>query len=490
MKKFFPFILVFIILIPVFICVGCSNDKKISDYSIILTYDDVNNTAEANTIVNYINNSENALSFIKFHLYPNAFSEEADGSVCTTVNEVKTYPNGKSWGGIDISKVSVNGALTDFEFEECANTILTVPLGFELFPDETVKIQIEYKLTLPNANHRFGYGENTVNFGNFYPIVCVYEEKKGFITDPYVSNGDPFYSEIANYSLSISYPCDYTIACSGDNIKTSENGDFITTTFISNKVRDVSFILSDKFSSLKGKSNDTDIYYFYYSDQDPQGSLDTAIKALNFYSDSFGDYPYSSLCVVETNFVHGGMEYPRLVMISDALVEEDYDYVISHEIAHQWWYGVVGNDEFNEAWIDESLTEFSTALFFGAHKEYGLNYNQIIDGANSNYKFFLKIYKKINSEVDTSMLRSLIDFKTEPEYVNNIYTRGIIMFDTLKQQLGDKKILSILKSYFKNFSYQNVSTEQFVAFFSKKSGTDLEKFFDSWLNGKVVFIVE
>ena len=64
------------------------------------------------------------------------------------------------------------------------------------------------------------------------------------------------------------------------------------------------------------------------------------------------------------------------------------------------------------------------------------------------------------------------------------------MFDTLKQQLGDKKILSILKSYFKNFSYQNVSTEQFVAFFSKKSGTDLEKFFDSWLNGKVVFIVE
>src|SRR5699024_2251727 len=127
---------------------------------------------------------------------------------------------------------------------------------------------------------------------------------------------------------------------------------------------------------------------------------------------------------------------PRLVMISDALVEEDYDYVIAHEIAHQWWYGVVGNDEFNEAWIDESLTEFSTALFFGSHKEYGLNYNQIIDGANSNYKFFLKIYKKINSEVDTSMLRSLIDFKTEPEYVNNIYTRGIIMFDTLKQQLG------------------------------------------------------
>ena len=490
MKKISAFLLLLIFALPCVFFVGCEKEPSLNSYNIVLTYDHETKTAECSSVVEYVNNSENSLKEVKFHLYANAFSEEADGAVCSTANEAKTYPNGKSYGSIEVSAVYVNGAVTEFEYDGKADMLLKVPLSEELFPDEKVKIEIDFTLTLPNALHRFGYGDNAVNFANFYPIACVYENGVGFKTDGYVSNGDPFYSDVANYNLTVSYAKTLKIACGGDKIKTSDNGKFLTTTFVSEKVRDVSFVLSEKFEHLSAKAGNSTVDYFYYSDENPQASLDIAVKAVNFYSDKFGDYPYSNLAVVETGFVHGGMEYPRLVMISDDVKGEDYGYVIAHEIAHQWWYAVVGNDEFSSSWLDESLTEYSTALFYENHPEYGIEYSGLIEGADQTYKHFLKVYGKIIGEVDTSMCRTLSEFNTEPEYVNNIYTRGILMFDALRSDIGEKKLYSCLKGYFKEFAYKNVTPDEFINFFSSKSGRNLEKFFDSWLNGKIVMIYD
>lgn len=488
MKKLSIFFVCLIFIAPILFISGCEEKSQRSAYQLVLTYDDQTQTAQGACVIDYFNNSENAFDNLMFHLYANAFSQQADGSVCKPSNEDKTYPNGKSYGGIEISSVKIDGNAVDFSLEGEADMLLDVPLQTQLFPDEKVKVEIDFSLTLPNANHRFGYGENAVNFANFYPIACVYEDGKGFMQDGYISNGDPFFSEVSDYTVSVSYPQEYILACGGDSLKTHQNGKFITSTFSANNVRDVSFVLSKNFKKLSQKCGDVTIDYFYYADEDPQGSLDTATKAVKFYSESFGEYAYSNLAVVQTNFVHGGMEYPRLVMISDTVSGEDCDYVIAHEIAHQWWYGVVGNDEYNEAWLDESLTEYSTALFFEKYPEYNLTYQQIINGAEGNYKFFLQIYTKIEGEVDSSMLRPLDEFATEPEYVHNIYTRGILMFDTLRSQIGAKKLMATLKGYYKKFAYQNVSSEEFVAYFSSKAGRNLEKFFDSWLNGEVKFV--
>lgn len=487
MKKLW-LLLCLVLISPALFLSGCGEEQALNSYALVLTYDDETKSAQGACAVDYVNISNNAFDSVLFHLYSNAFSQEGEGLVCSTSNEAKTYPNGKSYGGIEITSVKVGGSEAEYSVEGEAGMLLNVKLLQQLFPDERVKIEIDFVLTLPNANHRFGYGDNAVNFGNFYPIACVYEEGEGFMDEGYIANGDPFYSNVANYSVTVSYPKNFKIACSGDNLKTGENGQYLTTTFNANNVRDVSFVLSQNFNVVSANSGDCQIDYYYYDDADPQGSLDTAVKAVQFYGESFGEYPYSSLAVVQTNFVHGGMEYPRLVMIADTVSGVDYDYVIAHEIAHQWWYGVVGNDEYHEAWLDESLTEFSTALFFENYPEYNISYNQIISGAEENYKFFLQIYDKIQGEVDSSMLRALNEFSTEPEYVNNIYTRGILLFDTLRSEIGDKKLLSTLKGYYKEFAYQNVSSSEFIAYFSSKAGRNLEKFFDSWLNGKVEFV--
>ncbi len=479
-----------IFLTPFVFLVGCQSGEQSQKnlYSIDLIYDEVNHSAEANLAIDYVNTSQTALNEIYFHLYPNAFSEEGEGSVCSQANEIKTYPNGKSYGGIEIKSVVIAGEKTDYNLKGEYDSHLVVMLPEKLFPDEKVQIYIEFNLILPNANHRFGYGDNAVNFANFYPITCVYREGQGFATEPYSPNGDPFYSDCADYKITITYDKNLIIACSGDEVLTEEKGETKTTKISCYNVRDYAFVLSDKFLIKSEKVQNTTISYYYYDDQDAESSLNTAKNALITFSEMFGEYPYSSFAIVQTNFVYGGMEYPQLVMISDLLKGDDNDYVIVHETAHQWWYGVVGNDEYNESWLDESLTEYSTALFFEKNQDYDISYSQMVSGARSNYNLFLKTYKSIKGSVDTSMNRALDEFETEPEYVNNIYVRGIIMFDTLKSQIGEKKFLNALSGYYSKFKFKNATTADFIATFEEKCGRQMEGFFNSWLLGEVVFI--
>lgn len=490
MKKIIAIFFCFAAFVCVVFLAGCGETNSLTNYEIVLTYDDETKSAQATTTVDYFNASNNALSCVKFHLYPNAFSEKGDGMVVNAASVAKAYPNGKSYGGAEVSSVKVGGNAADWTYEGDADTFLCVSLTEKLFPDERVKIEISYSLTVPNTNHRFGWGENAVNFANFYPIACTYREGDGFCTDDYMANGDPFYSDVANYSVTICCPKNMTLAVGGDSALTHENGEIQTTTYTSKKVRDVAFVLSQNFNLASAKAGKTSVDYYFYDDDEAEASLQIAVEAVEFFSEKFGEYPYSNLAVVQTNFVHGGMEYPRLVMISDAVNGEDYGYVIVHEIAHQWWYGVVGNDEYNEPWLDESLTEYSTALFYENHDEYDIRYESIINGANDTYKFFLKIYSSVVGEVDTSMNRAINEYATEPEYVNNIYTRGIIMFDALREVIGERKFYACLQSYYDNFAYKNAMAEDFISTFCDKSHINLNGFFDSWLGGKVEFVLE
>ena len=133
-----------------------------------------------------------------------------------------------------------------------------------------------------------------------------------------------------------------------------------------------------------------------------------------------------------------------------------------------------------------SLTEYSTALFFERH-DYGLNYDDIIAGADSTYRLFVDVYSNVLGDVDESMNRNLGEFETEPEYVNCVYTKGVLMYDSLRKTLGDSKFFKCLKDYFENFRYKNASGADLINSFSSSSHRNLEGYFSSWLNGEVIF---
>ncbi len=460
-----------------------------STYTMQLSFDENSNTLTGRQTIDYVNTSDNMFTSLPFHLYPNAFREGSKTPVVSTANKAEAYPNGESFGQIEITSVKyIDKSPANFEICGKDNNILNVILQEELYPEESTQLEISFITTLPNINHRLGFGENTINFGNFYPVVCVYEEGVGFSQNPYHSNGDPFYSECADYYVSIEYSSNFTIASGGEITESTQKEDKNLTQIKGENIRDFCFVLSKKFDKVSMQIDDVEVNYFGYAgDENLQVCLQTSVDAISTFQEMYGKYPYNQISIVKSNFVHGGMEYPNIVLISDKITaQNDINYVIVHELAHQWWYGLVGNDQYNHAWIDEGLAEFSTLLFFERHESYAENPQLLVENAIQSYKLFEKVYTKVAGSVDGTMQRPLCDFNTEPEYVQCVYTKGLIMFDCLREGIGEKKLLQTLKYIVKLYSYKTISSAEFIACFADKCGKSMEGFFQSWLDGRVV----
>ena len=385
MKKYLFFVFLFCIS---FSLTGCglstinSVSKQISTYEMDITYNDQEKKLEVVETLNYVNKTDYTFEKLCFHLYPNAFREGSLLSVVSLNSYTSAYSHGTSYGSIDILSVkNKEDNAYSYELSGYDENILQVNLDSKLFPEDTIIIIITFDIWIPNVNHRFGYGENAINIANFYPIACIYENGQ-FMEKPYSSNGDPFYSEMANYEVCITYPEYLTLASTGLQEKTTLLEDYKTTKITAKTVRDFAFVMSDKFEVVKTEYEETKVYYYYYDDVNYEKSLQTSALALKTYSELFGKYPYSTLSVVQTNFVHGGMEYPNLVYISDSLNSyKDYTNVIVHEIAHQWWYNMVGSNAYDNAWQDEGLTDYSTALFYEFNPNYEIDSNEIMQNA-------------------------------------------------------------------------------------------------------------
>lgn len=489
MKKFLAILLILFLSLPICACKKKDNLDKLSanitTYEINLTLDVDTNSASAKQTIYYINNTDSILKNIKLHLYPQFFEQGTTDKIVPSTKMNNTYPNGISYAEFNIDRVLVEEIDKPIIYESEFDSILNVELNSSLLPDENVKIYFEYSFVLPNCNHRFGYGNNTFNLANFYPIICVFENGT-FNTNGYNANGDPFYSEMANYCVNITLDKQYIVASTGK--KTSENieNGIKNISFNAKMVRDFALVVSDNFQVLNQQYNNTNIEYYYFSDTHPNSSLQAGVDAIKTFSKLFGDYPYDTFSIVECDFVYGGMEYPNLVMISsDISNEDDYLNVIIHETAHQWWYGMVGNDEYNYPWLDEAITEFSTILFYDNNKGYNFNHKSMVNISKENYTLFISVYEDVLGPIDTSM-RAIDQYKTEPEYTYCTYVKGVLMFESLYQLIGEKDFCNSLKYYFENNKYSNATPQDLISAFEATTKQNLSNFFNSWTKGKVI----
>lgn len=489
MKKFTTLFLVMCVAVLSF--AGCSTSlerkiekksKNLTNYYMDINYD--NYSLNVNQTIDYVNSSDVNFDKIYLHLYANNFSYGATNSPVSALNTAKAYPNGFSEGNIKINGLSVDGEMQSPKISGQDYDILEVEVG-KLAPLDRVEISLSYVVTIPNCLHRFGYGDNTINVANFYPIVAVYDGEWNL--DSYHSNGDPFYSDVANYYVNITAPTELTLAHTGDEQSQSQANNVTTYEITAKVVRDFAFVLSDKFSVAHAKCGDVDVKYYYYDDDNFSQSLQSAVDSISTFNKLFGEYPYKSYSVVKSNFIHGGMELPNLVLISDSVSDyNDYVNVIIHETAHQWWYGVVGNNEFDYGWLDEGLTDYSTALFYKYNPSYGVDFEQIMKNTTNSYVNFVEVYTKILGSVDTTMNRSLNEYDTEPEYVYMAYVKGALLFESLRESVGEEKFLAVMQKYYKDYEFSNVTPDDLVGEFEKYLGYGMQGFFSSWIDGKVV----
>ena len=304
MKKF---ICLFLCVLCVNFGAGCAkNNAVLSEYDIVLT---LNNdmTVDGQMTLNYVNDTNYKLKNLEFMLYPNAFSKGAEIKPIYLEYFDQAYESGLSYGGIEINEVKVDNKAANFTVKNGKNSVLSISLFSELKSGQSVQIFIDFSLTLPCVNHRFGYGKNTVNLTGFYPILCPYENGK-YYESIYYPSGDPFYSNVANYKVSLTVPSEYIIASSMSATLVETLQNFTTYSYKRDSVREVAFILSKNFNIVKSSENGTQISYYYFNDNLAETSLIAAKQALLYFSKKYGKYPYDEYVFCEADFIYGGME--------------------------------------------------------------------------------------------------------------------------------------------------------------------------------------
>ncbi|WP_455543535.1 M1 family metallopeptidase [Intestinibacter sp.] len=446
------------------------DDKQINNYIIDVIFNDKDKIIECNHNITYVNNTGRTLDKLYMHIYPNAF---LDSKICPFEKEEmdQAYPNGFNKGYIDILNILNGDSKLKYNIEGDKNDILEVELDKKLQKGEKYSIDIKYKVKLPNCLGRFGYGEDTINITNWFPIACVYDEK-GWNLESYSAIGDPFYSDTSNFTVNILVPSKYEIASTGSIIE--EKKDKYRNKKLyklqAKKVRDFAMILSDKFIINKSVYGKTSIITYSLNKDLAVETNKIAKESIRVFSELFAEYPYDIYSVVASDFFIGGMEYPTLVMIDKTLYNKNskflLEYVIAHETAHQWWYSIVGNNEVSEPWLDEALTEYSTILYF--ENKYGKEVSdkllQTMEVQSENYR-------------GEDMFKSTNEFNCSSEYSINVYTKGALIFNEIRKEVGDKIFFETLQEYCESYKFQNVNGTQFMKLWKDK-GVDINKIVD------------
>jgi len=482
MKKLLPLLLV--VLICVVGMVGCTDyvqkaATNCNNYTIVAGYDDGNHVLSAVQTVSFTNPTDVALDCVKFHVYANCYGEDCPPIVPNSSHD-DAYYNGESYGGATIDSVKVDDVAVAFVIEGDACSVLSVPLATPLMRGKSVQIQLVYEIALANVAHRLGYGDNTVNLGNFYPVLCHLDEG-GFVTTPYYSVGDPFVTPVANYDVTLTLPTGFVVASSGDLVSAQAQQDQTTYVYKARAIRDFAMVLSTKLSHVSADANGVTVNYYYFADDNPQNTLATAVGMVKFLSKNVASYPYNQLSVVEADFCFGGMEYGNLVMVASG--SSDYLTATAHEVAHQWFYGVVGNNQVQHAWMDEGLCEFVTLLYMDKHQNQPLA--TAIKQLYKSYVTYVDVLTNYYGRVDVSF-KSLDKYKNDTEYVYVNYVRGCLLFYTVYDNVGEARFFNSLASYFDQCKLTLATPQQMIDCFCKASRKDVSGIFSAFINGKDV----
>ncbi|MGW2718441.1 M1 family aminopeptidase [Streptomyces sp. NPDC001492] len=339
-----------------------------------------------------------------------------------------------------------------------ACTALQITLPTPLAQGQSATIGFDLGITVPSGADRFGHDGAFNNIGNALPVLAV-KDGSGWHLDPYTNNGESFYSLAADFKVTLDHPSTLLVPATGTSTDTPGSSGRTVTTATASKVRDFAWA-AGPFSKISGTSAAGTAINIYsvsgISSSDAQSMLSTAKSAVDAHAARFGAYPYGELdAVIDNNYWFGGMEYPGFVL---DLVSTT---ALTHEIGHQWWYGIVGDDEYNSPWLDEAFTDYATDLALGKS---GTNCWNSVSWASSTEK------------ITNSM--AYWDAHSS-RYSTVVYGYGKCALHDLRRLIGDTAMTKLLKDYATSHWYGVSTTAEFKAAAQAATTTDLTSFWST-----------
>jgi len=379
-------------------------------------------------------------------------------------------------GDINVSQVLLDGQSVTPDFSK---GLMRIPLADELVPGDSIIFHIEFVITVPTLGGDFyygifGYNNGILSLAHAYPTILVYNER-GWNNQTPDLDGDPLFSDISFYLVSVDAPSELTLVASGVAVNRRITADRQQVLYADGPARDFYLVAGTDLAKLSDHVGETtfSIYAPGGSSQFAQSTLKTAENAVDDFSHRYGSYPYTEFKIVPIETSAGGVEFPGMTAVAENVYNTGnfLEVIVVHEVAHQWFYNLVGNETQLQPWLDESLAQFVTCQYF--LDEYGTQAEQSCqDEMQSNW-----------DGVDDQKIpigKPVSDY-TSGEYVAIIYGRGPLFFFTLRQEIGQAAFDSLMHDYATTFAWDIATAEGFKKLAEQHCKCNLTSLFNEWV---------
>lgn len=448
----------------------------------------------------YKNQSPDTLSQLYFHLYLNKYRKGAYRY---------GHLSGRERGSIEIFEIRENDSLQTVFFVD--HTILHLPLKDSLLPGDSVRLDFKFASKLPPSSGRYGYYGTHYDVGNWYPTPVVYD-RAGWHLNQYIDN--EFYQEWGDFRVDIKVPAGFVVGATGDLLNPEEtmpdtsserkkwyheHPDDTTMTvwrYEARKVHDFAWTADPDYVWFQSEWNGITINVLAMEHNAPEWKQVTEFgrDALQYLSERFGDYPYKQITIADTYIRAGGIEYPQITFINtytSPLYALDYfRAVIIHEMAHNWYYGMLASNQTEVEWLDEGFTTMAEILcmehLYGTDDNYSLNRSGWL-AEMFHVPVSLREYSKqkvlqmIKTGEEIDPVHTMPD-RFRGDVFTSQYEKAAMILFMLQNVVGDSLFFQGLKNYYAAWRFKHPYPEDFIRVMEKTCNRDLDWFFDQWLH--------
>jgi len=515
------------------------------------------------------NHTGDAISDLYFHLYLNAFKnmdstflkEAALSRRRDLLKEWRAEPEEAKWGWVDVNKLQIvggadlTGAITFVHPDDdnaADQTVIRVPLAQPIPPHGSLELEVDFTSKLPRALARTGYDGDYVLVAQWFPKIAVYEgagergrQAGGWNCHQFHANTE-FYADYGTWDVDLTVPADYILGATGFLRRRQENPDRTTTYyFYQDDVHDFAWTASPHLLKLErtfawGREvRDEEVAQWARILNLPAeqvGLRDVAVtlllqpchhaladryfraafNGLKYFGLWYGQYPYDTLTVVDPprDSNTGGMEYPTFITGGTYFWPGEHSFdpegVTVHEFGHQFWYGLAGNNEFEEAWLDEGFNTYSTGKVLETAYGEACGYQQVLGMPVPAGPWFnmplpefpfagvqaipLGPYfacvgypertsgrlEYLEHAKDDDLVRDGWLYRNGASYVVNSYRRPGLVLRTLESYLGPEVMARVMRTYQQRWRYRHPATPDFVKVVNEVSGQNMNWFFEQF----------
>ena len=507
--------------------------QKVDTY-IDVELDDENHILRGFEKMVYYNNSPSALNKIIIHLWPNAYKNSNTNLAKQKYSDGSTsfkYADSIDLGFIDSLDFKVNGHKVKWQFLNEQIDISELHLTNPLRPGDSIIITTPFRVKIPSGKFsRLGHIGQSYQITQWFAKPAVFD-KNGWHPMSYLDQGE-FYSEFGNYDVSITVPKNYVLMATGD-LQNKEELEFLnekseltsqlieenklpvrdsfgrkdmsfpkssvkkkTLRFVQKNVHDFAWFTDKRYHVLKGEvdiNNRNVTSWALFTNNEAKlwrRSIEYINDATRYFSKWVGEYPYNHVTAVDgTISAGGGMEYPNITVIGSSGDSKSLETVIIHEVGHNWYYGILGSNERDNAWMDEGLNTYIEIRYM--EEKYPNGYENKEEkmkerGISINIPIKEKELQHISYQFNASRnydqpLKMGSKNFTQMNYGAMVYSKTGIGFHYLKSYLGEEVFDNCMNEYFNQWKFKHPSPNDIKLAFEIGSEIKLDWFFEDYI---------